>query len=55
VVIDLNRKQPRLIEGAFKRLILIVAQLAPQANADYGKEGKYGGNHQPQQARSYCA
>jgi len=55
VVIDLNRKQPRPIEGALDCLILIVAQLAPQANADGGEEGKYGGNHQPQQARSDCA
>ena len=38
VVIDLNRKQPRLTEGALDRLILIVAQLAPQANADDGQE-----------------
>ena len=55
MVIDLRRQEARFVEDAFRRFVLVIAQLAPQAAADDGDERNDSGEHQPQQSRSDCA
>ena len=45
MVIDLRRQEARFVEDAFRRFVLVIAQLAPQAAADDGDERNDSGEY----------
>src|SRR5881227_526651 len=55
VIVDLRRNEPGFIEGAPDCRFLLAAPFLPETDRGQDDKRKDGGDHQPQQPRSYSA